>query len=98
MAATFATWREFRELLRLAAPLSAERPDSVFAADLAERYPGMTAEEVAVMERGRFVMAPVPISSTLIRARVAEGASDAELLALMPASVLRFVRERGLYR
>lgn len=98
MASTFATWREFRELLRLAAPLSAERPDSVFAADLRQRYPGMTSEEMSVMERGRFIMTPVPISSTLIRTRIAAGASDAELLTLMPASVLRFVRERGLYQ
>lgn len=98
LAKTFATWREYRELLRLAPPLVAERPDDRFGEPPAETYRGMSPEEIRIMEEGRFAMPPVDVSSTRVRRMLAEGAGDAELLEVLTEPVLRYIRERGLYR
>ena len=98
MAKSFATWREFRDILRLTPPLVAERPDAVFGeGDAAVRYPGLAPEEVAIMERGRFSMTPVAVSSTMVRKLLAAGAGDGELLSCLTAKVLAFIRDRKLY-
>ncbi|MDR1744642.1 MAG: nicotinate (nicotinamide) nucleotide adenylyltransferase [Planctomycetota bacterium] len=95
LAKTFATWREYREILRLAPPLVAERPDDPFRGD--EEYPGMAPGDLRTLAAGRFDMRPVDVSSTKIRRLVAEGAGDATLSAYLTAPVLAFVRERRLY-
>lgn len=95
LAKTFASWREYKELLRLAPPLVAERPDTPFTGH--DDYVGMTPDEVAIMSRGRFAMPPVDVSSTRVRALLAEGADDATLLQYLTAPVLAFIREMGLY-
>lgn len=97
MAKIFATWREYRSILELAPPLVAERPDSLFSGDGAETYPGLAPDERAVLERGRFHMDPVDISSTKVRALLEAGAEDAELLDYLTAPVLGFIRRWGLY-
>lgn len=96
LAKTFATWREYRELLRLAPPLVAERPDALFTGSDAD-YAGMTLEEAEVMRSGRFAMPLADVSSTKIRKLLAEGTNDAILLQYLTAPVLAFIRENGLY-
>ena len=95
LAKTFATWREYREILRLAPPLVAERPDDMFRGE--GDFAGMPPEDAAVLKNGRFTMDPVDISSTKVRGLVAEGADDAVLLHYITAPVLAFIRERHLY-
>lgn len=95
LAKTFASWRCYRDLLRLAPPLVAERPDSPFADD--EEYSGMSAGEADVMRRGRFAMRPMDVSSTRVREMLAAGAPDEALLAYLTGPVLRFIREHNLY-
>ena len=97
MAKSFVTWKEYRELLRIAPPLVAERPDAPFSADIKERYQGLTEEDIAVLEEGRFAMTPVDISSTKIRAMVADGAGMEELSPVLTPGVARFVMEHRLY-
>lgn len=95
LAKTFATWREYSKILRLAPPLVAERPDSLFQG--IDDYPGLSAEEIGIMTAGRFAMEHVDISSTLVRRLVGEGADDETLLTMLTPAVLRYVRERHLY-
>ena len=95
LAKTFATWRSYREILEIAPPLVAERPDDVFHGDA--DYAGMTPDEIQVMKKGRFEMEPVDISSTMIRRLVSEGAPDASLLLFLTGPVLSYVRDNRLY-
>lgn len=97
LAKSFATWRSFRDLLRLAPPLVAERPDSVFSGSAETMFPGLSADEIRVMQNGRFAMTPVEVSSTLVRQRLAENADDAEMLRYLTRPVLDFIRARALY-
>ena len=97
LAKSFATWREYRELLRLARPLVAERPDYVFSGRDGNEFAGMTEEEIGTMLSGRFEMPPVDVSSTKIRLLLEAGTEDAEMLGYLTAPVLRFIRESGLY-
>lgn len=95
LAKTFGTWREYREILRLAPPLVAERPDDVFRGE--GDFAGMPPMDAAILERGRFAMKPVDISSTKVRRLVAAGADDADLLHYVTRPVLEFIRGHGLY-
>lgn len=95
LAKTFVTWRAYSRILRLAPPLVAERPDSLFSGE--NDYSGLSRDEAAIMAAGRFAMRHVDISSTVVRRRVGEGAGDAELLALVTPPVLRYIREHHLY-
>lgn len=97
MAKSFATWKEYRELLKLAPPLVAERPDSEFTGSPEEMFPGMSARERDVIQSGRFVMSPVDISSTMIRELLADGAEDTVMLDYLTPPVLAFIREKKLY-
>ncbi len=96
LAKTFATWREYGAILRLAPPLVAERPDDPFRGD-AEEYAGLSPEDARTLADGRFFMQPVDVSSTKVRRLLAEGAGDAALSPYLTAPVLAYVRERGLY-
>lgn len=98
MAASFASWREYRELLRLASPLVAERPDSALSGTPEEMFPNMREEERAVLLRGRFAMQPVDISSTRVRELLQRGADNDALLPFLTPSVLAFIRANSLYR
>lgn len=84
MAKSFSTWREYREILALAPPLIAERPDCPFT-------------EEDFLTEGRFPMPHADVNSTMVRRLVAEGAPDAALLPLLTRPVLDFIRRRGLY-
>jgi nicotinate-nucleotide adenylyltransferase len=89
MAETLPSWREPRELLRLAQVAVAERGESRRAgieARIAELEPG---------DRVRYFEMPrIDISSTLLRARAARGES---LRYFAPDAVAREVAARGLY-
>lgn len=98
MAASFASWREYRELLRLAPPLVAERPDSILSGTPEEMFAGMKPEECAILFRGRFAMRPVDMSSTKIRELLRRGADDDALRPFLTPAILAFIRERDLYR
>lgn len=95
MAKSFASWREYRELLRLAPPLVAERPDEPFVGE--GDFAGMSPDEASVLRAGRFDMPPADVSSTMVRRLVFEGADDAVLLRYLTPGVLAVVREHGLY-
>lgn len=95
MAKTFATWREYHEVLGLAPPLVAERPDFVFGG--AEDFAGLSTEDKRILVAGRFAMRPVDVSSTKVRALLGGGAGDDEVLRYITRPVLDFIRERGLY-
>lgn len=95
LAKTFSTWRSYRDILFLAPPLIAERPDSVFSGD---DFASLRDDEAEIMARGRFPMAHVDVNSTVVRRMVAEGADDEALLALVTPPVLAFIRRHALYR
>jgi nicotinate-nucleotide adenylyltransferase len=97
MASIFASWREFREILRLAPPLVAERPGISFPGSPASLPPGLSPEESAILAAGRFPMAPVDISSTAVRRLFQNGAGDEELLPWLTRPVFDFIRANGLY-
>jgi nicotinate-nucleotide adenylyltransferase len=89
--ADIARWKEPQRLIRLCRLVAFARPGS--------RLPDMDALEAAVpgiSRRVGFVLVPqVDIRATDIRRRVAEGRS---IRGLVPRSVERYIRERGLYR
>ncbi|MCD8349632.1 MAG: nicotinate (nicotinamide) nucleotide adenylyltransferase [Planctomycetaceae bacterium] len=95
LAKTFATWRGYRDILRLAPPLVAERPDDPFRG--VGDYAGMTDEEADILRQGRFTMSPMDVSSTVVRNLLADGADDDVLLRYLTHGVLAFIREQGLY-
>jgi nicotinate-nucleotide adenylyltransferase len=98
MARMFSAWREFRELLRLAPPLVAERPGVSLSGPAEKLYPGLSPGEAARLAAGRFPMTPVDVSSTLVRRLLADGADENELLSCLTRPVYGFIRARGLYR
>ncbi len=95
LAKTFSTWRGYRDILRIAPPLVAERPDDPFHGD--GDFAAMAVAEADILRAGRFAMPPVDVSSTLVRKLLAGGADDAALLPYLTPGVLAFIRERGLY-
>ncbi|MDR1520671.1 MAG: nicotinate (nicotinamide) nucleotide adenylyltransferase [Planctomycetota bacterium] len=97
MARTFASWRDFRQLLRLAPPLVAERPAVPLSGPAETPYPGMTRAEAASLSAGRFAMRPVDTSSTGARRLLLEGAPESELLRHLTRPVLDFIRQKKLY-
>jgi nicotinate-nucleotide adenylyltransferase len=94
MAKSFATWRSYREILSLAPPLVAERPDSLFPDG---DFAASGEDWAAAMAAGRFPMAHVDASSTAVRRLIAEGAGDEALRTLLTGPVLDFVRGHSLY-
>ncbi len=95
LAKTFATWRDYRDILRLAPPLVAERPDEPFHGDA--DFVGLAPGEAAVVKAGRFDMRPVDVSSTKVRQLLEAGADDPTLLRYLTPRVLAFIREHRLY-
>lgn len=96
LAKTFHTWREYRKILVIAPPLVAERPDDAFGSP--EDFAGMPTEDKRAILAGRFPMRPVDISSTKVRALLAEGAEEEALLPFLTRPVIDFIVERGLYK
>lgn len=95
LAKTFATWRDYRQLLRLSPPMIAERPGDLLGGR--DDFVGMSDAEKDIMCRGRFAMEPVDMSSTMVRALLAGGAGDDELVCCLTPAVLRYIRRHNLY-
>ena len=95
LAKSFATWRSYREIIFLAPPLIAERPDSMLSGD---DFQALREDEADSMARGLFPMVHVDVNSTMVRNLVANGTDDAMLLTLVTPPVLEFVRLHNLYR
>ena len=79
------TWREWRALLDAVQLAVAARPDAPLAAD----------PEVAARPCVRLPLAPMAVSASDIRARVAAGQ---DISALVPPEVARYIETSGLYR
>lgn len=99
MALMFSKWKDYREILRLAPPLIAERPDALLkrTKSATEMFQDMDSEDAKILFSSLFLMEPVPINSTLVRDRIQAGAPDEELLCYLPATVLAYIKKQGLY-
>lgn len=99
-------WHCWEEIWGLAHLAVATRPGfplddfaAPLAAEVAARRTGEPAD-LAAMPAGRiltFELVAGTVSATEVRARIAAGAPDAELRALLPAPVLDYIRRNGLY-
>lgn len=96
-----ATWHRYRELLQYA-HIAATRRGAHPLNDLEPRVEALLAghgrEALPDAPSGAivwFTMAPVPVSATALRARLARGERPAELL---PAAVLDYIERHRLYR
>jgi nicotinate-nucleotide adenylyltransferase len=98
-ARTLPSWREPEELLELAALAVAEREgagrEDVLNAVAAARSATGSADERSETGVGFLKMGTVPVSSSLVRERVARGESVEELVG---DAVARYIAEHGLYR
>jgi nicotinate-nucleotide adenylyltransferase len=83
------TWREPREVLRLAALAVAER-SGVARRDIVERLEGLPTDRVRFFDMPR-----LDVSSSAVRRRVAAGRT---IRYLVPEGVAERIAERGLYR
>ncbi len=83
------TWREPREVLRLAALAVAER-SGVARRDIVERLEGLPTDRVRFFDMPR-----LDVSSSAVRRRVAAGRT---IRYLVPDGVAERIAERGLYR
>ena len=95
--ADFSHWREPREICELAVPLVVRRAGQKGAAN-APWEPlreFASAERLSEVAAAAVEMPPTPISSSEIRRLIAAGGAWQDLV---PATVARFIEERGLYR
>jgi nicotinate-nucleotide adenylyltransferase len=84
------TWHRWRDLIAAVEFIVVTRPGAHYATRPGADYavpPGATVHELPGIS--------LPVSSSSIRARLAAGDDCADQL---PASVIRYIRERGLYR
>lgn len=104
--AAFADWREPAEILCLANLVVMQRPDSE-----TQQLPSLDGIELGIEERllhspellqagtsGQILLLdvpPVPISATLVRAKLA---ADEAVDGLLPAGVVDLIQQWGLYR
>lgn len=97
-AADFHRWREPDTIVALAEPVVMLRAPSESWEGLAARLKGHWPEAEIARWGRRVVNVPMmDVSATRVRALLASGAKDCELGGAVPASVLRYVREHGLY-
>jgi len=98
-AAEFHRWREPAEIMRLAEPVVMLRAPAESWEGLRGRLePHWTPGEVEQWGR-RVVRVPtMDVSATAVRELLASGADNGRLDRWMMPQVLRYVRERGLYR
>lgn len=98
-AAVFHTWREPGEIIRLAEPaVMLREPFATREALLAAMSPHWSAEDIKRWG-GRLVNVPLmrAAATDVRRVLTREGPDAAEAIELLPAPVLRLIREHGLY-
>jgi nicotinate-nucleotide adenylyltransferase len=86
-------WRDVPGILRRARVVAVNRPGHA-AQFRAEDFSGVPPETIARLEADRVTMDPSSCQSREIRERLRRGASVA---AEVPAPVLRYILEKGLY-
>lgn len=95
MVPAFATWREAETLLELAPPLVGDRPGTVLPADLVADGPkDLSLRARTLLQRGRFFLPPCPISSTMIRERMAAGE---DVTPFLPPRIAAYLYEHRCY-
>ncbi len=99
MALMFSKWKNYREILLLAPPMIAERPDALLrkTRSATEMFLDLDRADAEILFAGLFPMEPVPINSTLVRDRIKAGAKDNELIRYLPASVVSYIKMHDLY-
>lgn len=105
-----ATWYHWEQIFTLAHLVVVERPGEPFDAQrlppaLGEQCERRLTTDPSRLSRGlagtilRLTVAPQPISATAIRAALARGpAGRAEVVGLLPATVLAYIDRNQLYR
>ena len=88
------TWRDARELFRLARFAVAARPGHDLEGDLAALARDLGAEAAQGLRERVVPIEPDPLSATEIRRRLRDGDS---IEGLVPDAVRRYIHERGLY-
>ena len=97
-AVQFHRWKGARELLTLAEPAVMLRPPYAEpAALLTEIAPHWDPADMPEWESRCVAVPPVEVSSTLVRELLGRDPLDPALAALVPAPVLAYIRQRGLY-
>lgn len=97
-AVQFHRWKGARELLTLAEPAVMLRPPySEPAALLDAIAPHWDQADLPGWEARCVRVPPMGVSSTLVRELLARDPRDPALAALVPAPVLAYIRQRGLY-
>ena len=101
------TWYQWPRLFDLAHFVVLNRPGfavaQAFSSAFADVWQGRLArdaDELATCTHGRICLhtvTPQSVSATDIRNRIAAGASDSELVSLLPAPVLAYIRAHQLY-
>lgn len=87
------TWHEIRELCRMVEFICVRRPAQSAAREITERVRELEERYDAVIHLSKF--AGPPISSTMVRERVARGQS---IRGLVPPSVEEYINATGLYK
>lgn len=96
LAAEFDTWHRCEELVELARPLVAVRPGFALPEGFGETAPaGLSPHARRRLRDGVFPFAPVDVSSSEIRRRVAAGE---DVSALLTRPVYDYVKAHALYR
>lgn len=94
MVLSFDQWREYREILKLCYPVYMRREGDALLDGMIVKKLSKYYEESGKMFR-KIIGAPLVISSTEIRRRVAAGE---DISALVPSSVCEYIEKHGLYR
>lgn len=91
MLLSFQEWREYREILSLAALLAASRE--------IDDFPRLERQAQLLREQGGtvhlFPIQPYPLSSSEIRERIREGK---DFSCYLPQTVVQYIKKRNLYR
>lgn len=90
-AAGFSTWKSPERIVALSTLVIVNRT----GAQQSQQWRGSLPPDASVVE---VMMSPVDVSSTDIRARVADGSSAESLAEMMTPAVARIIVERGLYQ
>ena len=89
MLLTFDEWKQWREILKLTYLVASGRDEGEYER-LLEKAQKLNKDRIIVLHTQ-----PFPLSSTQIRQKVKAGEDVSQLL---PPKVLRYIKQKGLYR